>query len=218
MGVDTTIYLNHNLDVPAGSTEIIELLKQTWKNRIELFDQIEISEHQISDPNSYKILINPKLIEYVVHKFNQITISTDFEFTMNMRLYENSICIIPTGIGRYATDMIVEFMDEPFGIYENESDKFIQRKKDWQTFKIFLKNISIEIGSTKHLYLNDSKFEGIGELAMQGLTVHEMSIKAKTIINPCLNRLQFVEKHTWLRQDGIKNIKDDVWFIKEINK
>jgi len=40
MGIDTTIYLNHNLDVPAEPTEIVELLKKTWKNRIEIFDQM----------------------------------------------------------------------------------------------------------------------------------------------------------------------------------
>jgi len=146
MGVNTTIYANHNLIVPSKSNEIVELLKETWPDRIEVFNKIEVeSQNQTSDPKAYKVFINPKLIEFEFERFKEITISTDFNLIMNMRLYKKSLCITPIGIGRFATNMIVEFMNEPFGIYANDSDSFNQRKKDWKRFKIFLNQITIRL-------------------------------------------------------------------------
>ena len=136
---------------------------------------------------------------------------------MNMRLYQNSFCIKPSGIGRYATNMIVQFMDSPFGVYRGDPINFNKRKSDWNIFKVFLLNISKELGATQHLYLNDGYLERIGELASTGKTIKEMVDKAKSIIEPCLNVEQFINHHTWIRPDGIRNLKDNIWFVNNIN-
>ena len=218
MGIHTTIYTNHNLTVPTQVNEIIELLKQTWKDQIEFFDGVDTPQHRLtSDANSYKIFINPKLIAFEVERFGSIRICTSFNLTMSMQLYKNTFCVTPSGIGKYSTQMIAEFMNKPFGIYTNNSESFNHRKKDWNKFKIFLANITSEIGGDKHLYLNDGQLDHIGYLSRKGKTLDEMISMANNITKPCSNAKEFVELHTQMRQDGISIIKDDVWFVRELN-
>ena len=72
MAINTTIYSNHNLEIPTNSNEIIELLKYIWKEKIDFFENIEIDEqNQTLDSRYYKIYVNPRLIEFEVKKFNQ---------------------------------------------------------------------------------------------------------------------------------------------------
>ena len=218
MGLDTKIYSNHNLIIPNKSEEVVELLMQLWKGRTKIHDKYEVAENDMtSDVDNYEIFVNPKLIEFELSRFNQIPISTNFKFTMNIYLYLNTICVTPIGIGRNATNMIAEFMDEPFGIYEGDLDSFNRRKSDWNLFKLFHSDITSEIGVNKHLWINNGQFEGIGDLALDGATLEDMINQTMTITRPCESREQFVENHTWIRPDGIRNIKGDVWFYKKEN-
>ncbi len=218
MGLDTKIYSNHNLIIPSKSEEVIELLMKSWKGRTKIHDKAEVDESDMtSEIDDFEIFVNPKLIEFEFSRYNQITISTNFRFTMNMYLYLNTICITPTGIGRNATNMIVEFMDEPFGIYSDDLIRFNEQKKNWNLFKSFQSKVTSEIGASQHLWINDGQFEGIGDMALDGATLEDMIKQAIAISNPCESREQFVENHTWLRPDGIRNIKGDVWFYKKEN-
>ncbi len=87
MRLDTKVYSNHNLIIPNNSEKIIELLMQSWKGRTKLHDKVEVDENDmILDINNFEIFINPKLIEFEFNRYNQITISTNFRFTMNIIL------------------------------------------------------------------------------------------------------------------------------------
>lgn len=218
MGLDTKIYSNHNLIIPSKSEEVIELLMQSWKGRTKIHDKVEADENDMtSDVENFEIFVNPKLIEFEFSRFNQISISTNFRFTMNIHLYLKTICITPIGIGRNATNMIVEFMDKPFGIYSDDPIRFNKQKKNWNLFKLFQSSITSEIGANQHLWINDGQFERIGDMALEGATLEEMINQAIVITNPCESREQFVKNHTWLRPDGIRNIKGDIWFYKKEN-
>ncbi len=113
--------------------------------------------------------------------------------------------------------MIVEFMDEPFGIYSDDLIRFNEQKKNWNLFKLFKSTITSEIGASQHLWINDGRFEGIGNMALDGATLDDMLNQITDITNPCESRKQFVKNHTWLRPDGIRNIKGDIWFYKKEN-
>lgn len=216
MGVDTKIYSNHNLKIPNKSEDVVEFLLQSWKEKGMLYNNYEVDENdKTSDIDNFNIIINPKLIEFEFNRYNQITLGTNFMFTMNMRLHKNTICITPYGIGRNATNMIVEFMDEPFGIYADDPVGFDERKKNWSLFKSFLSNVTSAIGSNKHLYINDLHFQGIEDMATDGATLDEMINKAKTVVNQCETKEQFVNDHTWLRPDGIRNVNSDIWFYRK---
>ena len=219
MGLDTKIYSNHNLIIPNNSKEVIELLMESWKGRVKLHYKVEVDENDVtSDVDNFEVFINPKLIELEFNKCNQITISTNFRFTMNMYLYPNTICITPTRIGRNATNMIIEFMEESFGIYSDDSIRFNEQKENWNLFKSFHSNITSGIGANQHLWINNGQFESIGDMALDGATLDDMINQARAITNPCESREQFVESHTWLRPDGIRNVKGDVWFFKKQKK
>ncbi len=215
MGVDTKIYSNHNLKIPGKSEDLVELLQKVWQGRIHLDDRIEVDEKNTTlDAENFNLFINPKRIDFEFNKWCQITIGTDFEFSMDIYLHKNTICIRPFGIGRYATNMIVEFMDEPFGIYADDPVGFHEQKKNWNLFKSFLTNLTAALGSDKHLYINDQEFQGIQDLATDGATLEEMVIQTKSIANQCETQEQFVKDHTLLRPDGVRNIKGDVWFLR----
>lgn len=216
MGVDTSIYSNHNLKIPSKSEDVVEFVLQSWKGRTMLHNNYDVDENETtSDIDNFKIIVNPKLIEVEFNRFNQITLGTNFRFTMNMRLHKNTICIKPYGIGRNATNMIVEFMDEPFGIYADDPVGFDEQKKNWSLFKSFLSNVTSGIGSDKHLYINDLQFQGIGDMATDGATLDEMINAAKSVANQCETKEQFVKDHTSLRPDGIRNVNGDIWFYRK---
>jgi len=217
MGLATKIYSNHKLTIPKKAEEIVEFLFQMWKGRTKIHDKVEVDEIDMtSDVDNFKIFLNPKLIEFELDRFNQITISTNFIFTMNIRLYANTICITPTGIGRNATNMIVEFMDEPFGIYSNDQIRFREQKVNWHLFKSFLKNFTKPIEGNIHLYINDGQFQGVEDLAWEGATIEEMIEKANGIVKPCRSKEQFMTEHTTLLNE-ITYINGDIWFHEEVN-
>ena len=217
MGLDTKIYSNHKLTIQKKAEEIVEFLFQMWKGRTKIHGKVEVDEIDMtSDVDNFKIFLNPKLIEFELDRFNQITISTNFIFTMNIRLYANTICFTPTGIGRNATNMIVEFMDEPFGIYSDDQNRFREQKENWHLFKSFLKNFTKPLEGNIHLYINDGQFQGIEDLALEGATIEKMIEKANEIVKPCRSKEQFIEEHTTLLNE-ITYINGDIWFHEEVN-
>lgn len=218
MGLDTKIYCNHSLSIPDDSKSVIELLLSLWHDKAVLVDSIDIDideEKLVSDPKNFKVLISAKLIEFEYPKFQEIRINTNFKFSGYIRIYPKTIQLTPVGIGRNATNMIVEFMDQPLGIYADDPKRFLERKNDWSSFKLFLNNFISEFGDNKHLYINDGVFEGVSEMAWDGGTVDEMIEASRKLVDPCESKEQFVNKHTWIRDDGIRNINGDVWFIRE---
>ena len=134
---------------------------------------------------------------------------------MNIRLHKHTIFITPSGIGRYATNMIVEFMDVPFGIYADDPVGFYKQKTNWNLFKTFLTNITSKVGADKYLFINDAAFQGIEDMASDGATLDEMIEQLKTITNQCETTEQFVKDHSWLRPDGVSNISGDIWFYRK---
>ena len=218
MGLDTKIYCNHSLTIPNNTTKIVELISNIWNGKTKIVESIEVEENnKVQDLESYSILINPKLIEFEKERFNQITLGTDFMFSATMKLYPNTIQLRPIGIGRNATNIIAEFMDEPFSIYANNPKEFKERKNSWKLFKSFLKYITKSIGGNKHLYINDGIFQGVEDLAWDGKTVDEMIIESKKIIKPCISKSDFIESHTSKSDNSVTYIKGNIWFYKEIN-
>jgi hypothetical protein len=215
MGLDTKIYSNHNLIIPKNSEEVIELFMQSWKGKIKIHDKVEVDESDmISDVENSEIFINPKSIEFEFSRFNRIPISTNFRFTMNIYLYLKTICITPIGIGRNATNMIANFMNESIDFYHDD-DSLNTAKKNWNCFKVFLYSFTTEIGGNKYIYINDGIFSGIEEIAWEGGTIDEMIEKSKEIVKPCDSTEQFIDKHTWVRPDGIRNVNGDIWFYEK---
>ena len=146
MGLDTKIYLNHSLYFPENADEVIKILKNKWGGNTEVVETLKIKEDELtSNPVEYKILICPKLIAFEYPKFKQIRLRTNFKFSGDIILYAKTICITPVGIGRNATNMIVEFMDEPFSIYLDEPVRFREQKVNWNLFKSFLKSFTITL-------------------------------------------------------------------------
>lgn len=217
MGLDTKIYSNHSLKIPTNPKDVVNLLMNNLGGSAEIVDSLEIKEDDLQlDSCAYKILVCPKLIEYEYPKFNQITLNTNFKFSSYIRLYKNTICFTPIGIGRNATNMIVEFMDEPFSIYSDDPITFGEHQKNWHLFKSFLKNFTVPIEGNKHLYINDGRFQGVEDLAWEGATVEEMIEKAIGIVKPCRSKEQFIKEHTSLFNERIC-INGDIWFLEEIN-
>ncbi|MBK8825510.1 MAG: hypothetical protein IPO26_02120 [Saprospiraceae bacterium] len=217
MGLDTKIYLNHSLNFPENTDEVIKILTNIWDGKTEVVKSLEIKENElISNSIEYKILICPKLIEFEYPKFKQIRLRTNFKFSGDIILYAKTICITPVGIGRNATNMITEFMDEPFSIYLDEPVRFSEQKKTWNLFKSFLKSFTEPIEGNIHLYINDGQFQGVEDLAYEGANVEEMIEKAKGIVKPCTSKAQFIEEHTSLLNERTY-INGDIWFYKDIN-
>ena len=218
MGLDTKIYCNHSLTIPNDTTEIVELISNIWNGKTKIVEFIEVEENnKVQNLESYSILIYPKFIEFEKERFNQITLGTDFMFSATIKLYPNTIQLMPIGIGRNATNMIVEFMDEPFSIYENKPKEFKERKKSWKLFKSFLKDITKSISGNKHLYITDGIFQGVEDLAWDGKTVEEMITESKKIVKPCTSKSDFIENHTSKSNNGLTYIKGNIWFCEEIN-
>lgn len=217
MGLDTKIYCNHSLQIPNDTDEIVELLATTWKGKVEIVQSIETEEKdKVQDLESYSILVYPKFIEFEKERFNQITIGTNFKYSANIRLYQNTIQLMPIGIGRNATNMLAQFMDEPFSIYADKPIEFKERIKSWILFKSFLKDITKSINGNKHLYINDGIFQGVEDLAWDGKTVEEMITAANNITKPCNSKSNFLENHTSKSNIGVTYIKGDIWFCEEI--
>lgn len=218
MGLDTRIYCNHTLSIPnnADDINIISVLVSLWNDKIEIVDSIDLNEESlISDPEDFKILVSPKLIEFEYSKYQEIRINTNFRFSSYIVIYPRVVQFTPIGIGKNATNMIVEFMDKPYGIYADDPIRFGTQKNNWHTFKRFLNNLTSQLGSNKHLYINDGQFQGVQEIAWDGGTVEEMIKASKSLVESCESTEQFVNKHTWIRDDGIRNINGDVWFTRE---
>ena len=217
MGLDTKVYLNHSLNFPENTDEVIKILANKWDGKIEVVKTLEIKEDELtSNSIEYKMLICPKLIEFEYPKFKQIRLRTNFKFSGDIILYSKTICITPVGIGRNATNMIVEFMDEPFGIYSDDQIRFREQKENWHLFKSFLKNFTKPLEGNIHLYINDGQFQGVEELAWEGATIEEMIEKANGIVKPCRSKEQFIEEHTTLLNE-ITYINGDIWFHEEVN-
>lgn len=218
MGLDTKIYCNHSLKIPNNTTEIVELISNIWKGKTKIVESIEVEENdKVQNLESYSILIYPKFIEFEKERFNQITLGTDFLFSATIKIYPNTIQLMPIGIGRNATNMIAQFMDEPFSIYANKPKEFKERKKSWKLFKSFLYDITKSIGGNKHLYINDGIFQGVEDLAWDGKTVEEMIIESNKIIEPCVSKSNFIENHTSKSDNDLTYIKGNIWFYEEIN-
>ena len=212
MGLDTKIYSNHFLQIPNNAKDVVNLLVNSWNRKIEIVESIEIKEESLKpDSIGYKILVCPKLIEFEYPKFHQITFSTNFKFSGYIRLYPQTICVTPIGIGRNATNMIANFMDESIDFFHNE-ERLQLASKNWNIFKSFLSNFTSEIGGNNYIYINDGMFSGIEEIAWEGGNIEEMVNQLKKIVDPCESKKQFLDKHTWVRPDGIRNVNGDIWF------
>lgn len=219
MGLDTKIYCNHSLSIPKKTEDIVKMLSQLWNGKTKIAESIEVKEEELtSEIDTYSILLNPKFIEFEKERFNQITLGTNFRFSATIKIYPSTIQLMPIGIGRNATNMIVQFMDEPYGIYSDKPMRFSECKSDWNLFKLFLMNITSPIDGTKHLYINDGIFQGIEDMAWDGKTVEEMITAATKIANPCNSKEQFMAQHTSPSNNGITYIKGDIWFCEEMNK
>lgn len=219
MGLDTKIYCNHSLKIPNNTTEIVELISNIWNGKTKIVESIEVEENEkVKNLESYSILIYPKFIEFEKERFNQITLGTDFMFSATIKLYPNTIQLMPIGIGRNATNMIAQFMDEPFSIYADNPKEFKERKKSWKLFKSFLRDITKSIDGGKHLYINDGIFQGVEDLAWDGKTVEEMISAITKIVKPCISKSDFIENHTSKSDKGLTYIKGDIWFCEELNR
>ena len=178
MGLNTKIYSNHSLKIPKNAKEVIKLLMDNWNGKAEIVNSIEIKESDLkSDLLEYKILICPKLIEFEYPKFNQITLNSNFIFSGYIKIYAKSICFTPIGIGRNATNMIANFMDESIDFYHDEESLNIA-SQNWISFKAFMYNFTDEIGGNNFIYINDGFFSGIEEIAWKGGTIDKMIEKS----------------------------------------
>ena len=216
MGLDTKIYANHNLQIPAKPQEVINLLVSAWKGMTEISTGPEIENaKQVNEYKSSAILLNSKLINYEYEKFKQISMSTNFLFVSSIKLYSNSICFTPFGIGRNATNMIANFMEEPLD-FHHDQDSINMISESWTRLKTYVARIAQKIGGTELLYINDGQFSGVEEIAWNGGTLEEMRKESMRITKACQTTKQFIEEYTWVRPDGIRNVNGDIWFNETI--
>lgn len=214
MGLDTKIYSNHSLQIPRNTKEVVNLLVNSWDKKTEITDSIEVEEEKLKiDPIGFKIFINPRLIEFEYPKFHQITLNTNFEFSGLIKIYSRTICFTPIGIGKNATNMITNFMDESIDFFHSE-ESFQLASKKWKLFKVFLNNFTDQIGGKNYIYINDGIFSGVEEIAWEGGTIDEMISQSEKIVKPCESKKQFIDYHTLIRSDRVRNVKGDVWFYE----
>jgi hypothetical protein len=215
MSLDTMVYSNHVLKIPENANEIVSLLVDAWGGKIEIVDSINLKEENlISNPSRYKIFVTLKGIEFEYTRFNQITLYTNFKFAHFIKLCSKTIRFQPAGIGRNAANMIANFMDEPLDFLIDE-ENLKTHLKSWNSFKSFVNDCSSQIGGTKHIYFNDGiLFSGIEEIAFEGGTIEEMITQSKKIIEPCKSKKHFLDNHTQIRADGIRNVRGDIWFYE----
>ena len=194
MGIDTKIYTNHKLTIPSEAVKICELVKDIWKSKIEISPiskkEFEFEKGSI---NNYKILLDPKLIEFEYHRFKQITLGTNFKYSGVIKIYDKTICFSPIGIGRYHTNMKLYLTSVWMENLNMNKEHFPSLVNAWQEFSEFMYEVSHHLGSTKFIYINDGYFSGIEEIAWNGGSIEEMKKSALKLLKNCESIEEYFE-------------------------
>ena len=205
MGIDTKIYCNHNLKLAGEQSEISDLLQQTLGNSIVIK---EFSKKEIESTNGsiqkYMLFLNPNSITFELPKFNHITIITNFEYSGFIRLYDKTVCFSPVGIQRYHTNMKLYFASEWSEQLNINKEHFLGLSNAWKNFKKFMYDVSIRIGASKYIYINDGFFSGIEEIAWNGGSIEEMKKSANLILKNCESIEEYYatsDRNVWLYEE-----------------